>query len=285
MHEHRPCDDSNSVKGEEEDSSAEEDDQSFASDFGSSENWSDEEGATSPDDPWVHVQSPEKHETESTDKAFENNEETKEDDDNLKHANVWEDKNGKLREDDIEKSEPGIKESLIVDPKRSPSPNNEEINKSQTGEKGFDEPRQPIELILESSGLRKGESDENNLILNGVSDKLKTLLSKNTPIKEKLEGVGVDMRKEEERIEDLQKKAKMERRVTRSQRKILQRDPMLETREKRNWEMIDLTVDFEKSDTRLEEVGGSCGFVKGGRKEKTKGKLNACKTAVVIGNQ
>ncbi|KAI3700931.1 hypothetical protein L2E82_45572 [Cichorium intybus] len=85
------------------------------------------------------------------------------------------------------------------------------------------------------------------------------------------------MQKEEQCMEDLKKRSRMERRVTRSQSKVLQRDPMSDTISEGNWGKNDLRLDFEKSDLRMEEVGSSCGFVKGEGRRKGKASSSLAK--------
>ncbi|KAI3515253.1 hypothetical protein L1887_14065 [Cichorium endivia] len=121
--------------------------------------------------------------------------------------------------------------------------------------------------------------DESPKLLNGVSERLKILLSRDTPIKDKINGEKWEVKEAKERMDsdntaNNSKWSMTERRITRSQsRKIPHLFPKSEASE-----IGSFSSDSSKMSTnvshRLEETGRKNGFKPGRSQEKVHGKKN-----------
>ncbi|KAI3791158.1 hypothetical protein L2E82_04810 [Cichorium intybus] len=257
----------------------EEEDSSEMSEFGSSECFSDEEDEETEEDTII----PESK-----------NEETKEESAQSNSKDVS--RTQKREEDENCKDEEIGGETETNGEKNSTSKNQiNQMNKSPIKEIKEKEPvlvSEPKEHNLEwgirmNSEMEEGVESPLNRI--GMSEKLAKLLSRQTPIKAKLEIIEEDKKKEgktkEERIQSSDPdRAKMEPRVTRSQtRKEIRKSSREGKKPRRFVPEAESSMSYSIS-SRIEEIGESCGLKKRNGDRKCQRKDNKIgKTGEAIG--
>ncbi|KAI3721712.1 hypothetical protein L2E82_32730 [Cichorium intybus] len=242
------------MKIEEENDDTEKESSSEISEFDSSEGFSDEEDVESAEDTVIPESN---HEETKVESAHSNSKELPKDQINIEDVNC---KNNNKEE----------KEEKIVE--LSPFRNNQNslINKSPKKKKVSSPFVEPTENNPEGKSKLDNEIKDgvgSPLLHLGLSDKLVKLLSRQTPIKEKLEEMEVEKKKEEKTKENRNKsqvsdRSQMELRITRSQtRKEIRRSSRQGKRPIRFVPDTESIMSHSIS-SRLEEIGESCGIKK-----------------------
>ncbi|KAI3670327.1 hypothetical protein L2E82_53892 [Cichorium intybus] len=127
-----------------------------------------------------------------------------------------------------------------------------------------------------------GESDFGAPVeLIGVSEKMKLLLSTNTPLKEKLERISNEISDQNSNQKKFKEEARsdrmippLERRVTRSQSTQWKGKDERKWKQKEKDESCDSTQASVGIANRFEEIGGACGFFEAKQKRKTQIKVS-----------
>ncbi|KAI3767572.1 hypothetical protein L2E82_17795 [Cichorium intybus] len=297
------------VMGEEEDEDvSEESERPSESEIESSENFSDEEDEESVGESFVKDSSPEEH-VENQMIRLNANFDTGEGEKENRATNILEKSDEKKREDNSEIN--NMKEDGASDPIERMSPieeNQKEEAQAQRSNSKKDTERDWAKDLKDKTqeDLDTLKEDGLPISLNGVSDRLKELLSTSTPLKEKIkrkseeivdsnldlfEGAILENIICQDKVHELVKTTKkkteskqdLERRMTRSQSRL--------ARSKERREDSDSSVEFssnyiqgaEDKEQKLLEVGAKCGIRK--EKEKGRGQRWSTKKGEKTGNQ